>query len=909
MSDTVELEILAKVDDAISEIKKLHKTADKELGGVEKSFSNLGGIGKSVGAAVAAVAAGFAALKIGQFLSDGIKAAAETEAALSKLGYQLQLSGDYSKEALQGFEDFADEIERTTNVSDDLVLSQATVAKAFGLTDQQTKELIRAATELSAVQGQDLSTSVDQLIKSYNGNSKALEAQVQGVRGLTKEQLAQGKAIELINEQLGGQASQSLNTYAGAMLAAENALGNIGKELGRQLIQNPQIVATIRAVTERFNELESSVKDNGDTFGSFVGTSVNGGLLLAEGLARALSVVHGVVSGVVVVLEYLNLGLGKASEAALDFQDYLRGPTEETIQLRKNLEGLQKEARDTMETAKKSAFEGENAFASFGNEAGNLRRRITELSKTVVDTSKKNKKAVQENKPFFDAEDVEKARRDFLNLSRDVVQIVSTETEKVNIKRREQLAEVDRLSKLIPGYEREASALRVSINEAASKQLIDIEKKQAEERRKEIQGIFSDPISVAFSDQSFISAGEAWGAAAAGVLGGAIPQVQQGKEGSGPFVSGIVGAIGAAFAGPEFAGLFRDLAELLQQDGDVVEVQVKGFVEGIPEVVSQMAKALPHIMTGILDILDEKDFWDSMFLAVRDAFVTWSGWGSLIKFIAKQLGIDSGQEFLDMVGGGFQHIWGQITDSFVGDIGRAIGQFATNAYTALSNLINNLATSVIGTAISNFARSIAESLGAFINGFVAAVQNTFGSIFETIGGVFSNFGEYLNNFFTGFRDLIVGFGDVIKNAFSAVGDFFKSIFEDIGDGLSRIFEPITKALGAVSGGSNGFLGDTGAKISGGFKQVFGFAEGGIVPPGFPNDSYPAFLTSGERVVPEGRSLPDESGNTDVMIAMLGKILAKLSEPMNVSTTAEVNGRALADIMLQLSRQNARLAGA
>ena len=32
----------------------------------------------------------------------------------------------------------------------------------------------------------------------------------------------------------------------------------------------------------------------------------------------------------------------------------------------------------------------------------------------------------------------------------------------------------------------------------------------------------------------------------------------------------------------------------------------------------------------------------------------------------------------------------------------------------------------------------------------------------------------------------------------------------------------------------------------------GLAEGGIIPPGYPNDSYPALLTSGERVTPPGK---------------------------------------------------------
>jgi hypothetical protein len=50
-----------------------------------------------------------------------------------------------------------------------------------------------------------------------------------------------------------------------------------------------------------------------------------------------------------------------------------------------------------------------------------------------------------------------------------------------------------------------------------------------------------------------------------------------------------------------------------------------------------------------------------------------------------------------------------------------------------------------------------------------------------------------------------------------------------------------------------------AKING-----VGLAEGGIVPGGYPNDSYPAMLTSGETVVPAKR-LPDFSGSQQVEV--------------------------------------------
>ena len=37
------------------------------------------------------------------------------------------------------------------------------------------------------------------------------------------------------------------------------------------------------------------------------------------------------------------------------------------------------------------------------------------------------------------------------------------------------------------------------------------------------------------------------------------------------------------------------------------------------------------------------------------------------------------------------------------------------------------------------------------------------------------------------------------------------------------------------------------------------AEGGIVPPGYPKDTYPALLTSGEEVLPARKSKDDMMG--------------------------------------------------
>jgi len=112
------------------------------------------------------------------------------------------------------------------------------------------------------------------------------------------------------------------------------------------------------------------------------------------------------------------------------------------------------------------------------------------------------------------------------------------------------------------------------------------------------------------------------------------------------------------------------------------------------------------------------------------------------------------------------------------------------------------------------------------------------------------------------------------------------------------------AGGAVGGGKKGPV--TGIKGS-------PLAKGGLIPPGFPNDTFPARMTSGELAIPPGpvdqlvRFLDDqERGGNKLLAGLLAQILAAVSQPVTAKATAELNGRALADIILQLDRRGARL---
>jgi hypothetical protein len=105
-------------------------------------------------------------------------------------------------------------------------------------------------------------------------------------------------------------------------------------------------------------------------------------------------------------------------------------------------------------------------------------------------------------------------------------------------------------------------------------------------------------------------------------------------------------------------------------------------------------------------------------------------------------------------------------------------------------------------------------------------------------------------------------------------------------------------------------------IGGIFKKL-GFAQGGQVvkvPSGFPSDSFPARLTSGELVVSRSTTgkLEDFLNNKDKfgqdpnLAPLLQQILQELKKPVSVDgKITSINNKEFGRQMLTISRQNLR----
>ena len=148
---------------------------------------------------------------------------------------------------------------------------------------------------------------------------------------------------------------------------------------------------------------------------------------------------------------------------------------------------------------------------------------------------------------------------------------------------------------------------------------------------------------------------------------------------------------------------------------------------------------------------------------------------------------------------------------------------------------------------------------------------------------------------------------MIENVSNQLTNTFTDMFMSIGTGWGNMINTMSQAikrlaaelaakavifgiLSLISGGTSNFAKGAGKLIKGGFgKFIFGagMANGGVVPPGYPNDTYPAMLSSKEVVSPPGK-LPNLRTSNTMKVVFVGKLLGKDMYLQQVRYVDELN---------------------
>jgi hypothetical protein len=248
----------------------------KEAESDVKSFGkSLAGIGAALGAVIstAAIVAG---------LKKSIEAAMEAEQATKAFNASLAQLGQYSKETSQDFQDFATSLQRTTGISDELILKNSALLVSIGrLSGDGLKQATRASLDLAAGLQIDVGTAFDVMTKASQGNITMLSKYGLEVRQGASDSQKFAAALDFVSSRFGGQAESGLKSFSGALTGFSNAIGDVLEEIGKLFTASPTFRALIIEVTKLLINASDSITKFGSS-GDVLAPIINGFFTLGQ---------------------------------------------------------------------------------------------------------------------------------------------------------------------------------------------------------------------------------------------------------------------------------------------------------------------------------------------------------------------------------------------------------------------------------------------------------------------------------------------------------------------------------------------------------------------------------------------------------------------------------------------------
>ena len=234
----LEAKITADASGYEAGVKKAEKASKKLSTSVSKVIQ---GLGKN-GLVGALGAVGLASSGLSATLGSVVKIARKVSATINECteAYKNQLIAEraletavqnnpfVTGETTKALKDFASQMQKVSNYGDEQLIPMMTNLISLGRTEAETMKIMAVAMDMSAGMGISLDTAITQLNATLNGNIGRLGQQNAELKGLTEEELKQGKAIEILGEKFKGLSSATADTSK----QLQNIKGDFKEALG-----------------------------------------------------------------------------------------------------------------------------------------------------------------------------------------------------------------------------------------------------------------------------------------------------------------------------------------------------------------------------------------------------------------------------------------------------------------------------------------------------------------------------------------------------------------------------------------------------------------------------------------------------------------------------------------------------
>jgi len=206
-----------------------------------RGLSGLGGTGKSVGsslsagmlkASAAVTAVVIAARQAAKVIGDLSSAYGEQERAENRLTQAVKNNPMLDGGAAQGLMEYASALQRVSIYGDEQILQQAQFLASLELSEDQIESVLDAAVDFASTGKVSLESAVQNIAKTFGGLTGELGELIPELKDLTKEELEQGKAVDILSAKYDGMAEVLAGDTLGTMTQFQNAFGDLKEVLG-----------------------------------------------------------------------------------------------------------------------------------------------------------------------------------------------------------------------------------------------------------------------------------------------------------------------------------------------------------------------------------------------------------------------------------------------------------------------------------------------------------------------------------------------------------------------------------------------------------------------------------------------------------------------------------------------------
>ncbi len=242
-------------------------SAKSGIASMNSSLSSLKGTLNAVAGIMAFDKIMSGAKKAVSVIKDLTEAYAKQEQAEIRLSAAAINNINLSSKNVAALKEYAAELQKKSIFGDEDIIQQEAMLATMELSEQQIKEVMRAAVDLASTGMMSLESATKNLSKTFSGQKGELGELIPGLRNLTAEQLKAGEAVEYIKKQYSGMAEAVASGVSGQQQQIKNQIGDIKEQLASSV--TPVISTLLQKIKPVLDNVSKWLADNQNQIVSF----------------------------------------------------------------------------------------------------------------------------------------------------------------------------------------------------------------------------------------------------------------------------------------------------------------------------------------------------------------------------------------------------------------------------------------------------------------------------------------------------------------------------------------------------------------------------------------------------------------------------------------------------------------